>query len=802
MTSTYDHRIIQGAESGASCRRIEELPAGRGRLLRGVFADARRRRSGPRRRRRRSRSSPRPPRRRAAAAPRRRRRRPRSCCRPSRPRPRCSRPTARTATSPRASTRSAPSRRATRRSSPRTVDLTPELMAQIPAEILRDRRRRARRCRRAAAPARDLLRHDRLRDRAHRLATSSASGCASTIETGAYRTPLDRRASSSALLQPPDRGRRARALPAQGLPRPEAVLDRGPRHDGPDARRARSSCRRARGAQEVVIGMAHRGRLNVLAHNLGRPYETILAEFEGATASRREGGHRRSRRAAPATSSTTTAHEGAYELPRRRARSSVSLESEPEPPRVRRPGRRRAPRAPRRPSRAGPARPRTTPTPRSRSSSTATPPSPARAWSPRRSTCRRSTATRSAARSTSSRTTRSASRPTPRRRARPRYAVRPGEGLRRPDHPRQRRRRRGLHRRGAAGDGLPRGVRPRRRHRPDRLPPLRPQRDRRARLHAAGDVRARSRSTQRGLPSSTPSSWSRRASSRRRRSRPGDQERLGRAHAAATSELQGADRGGARTPDRRAATGEYRARPHAEPERRDRGPGRAAARRSTRSCCSVPEGFTVHPQARQAARAPPRGARRRRRHRLGARRGARVRLAARPRACRSASPARTPSAAPSASATWSCTTRRPGQTLLRRSRTCRGALAPFELHNSPLSEIACLGLRVRLLRRRRPRRSCSGRRSSATSSTRRQVIIDQFIVSRPGEVGPDLAPDAAAAARLRGLGPRALLARGSSASCSSPPRATSASPTRPRRRSTSTCCAARRGSPSSARWSS
>ncbi|MFN8130979.1 MAG: multifunctional oxoglutarate decarboxylase/oxoglutarate dehydrogenase thiamine pyrophosphate-binding subunit/dihydrolipoyllysine-residue succinyltransferase subunit [Solirubrobacteraceae bacterium] len=37
------------------------------------------------------------------------------------------------------------------------------------------------------------------------------------------------------------------------------------------------------GAKEVVIGMAHRGRLNVLAHNLGRPYDTIFAEFEGAS---------------------------------------------------------------------------------------------------------------------------------------------------------------------------------------------------------------------------------------------------------------------------------------------------------------------------------------------------------------------------------------------------------------------------------------------------------------------------------------------------------------------------------------
>ena len=35
------------------------------------------------------------------------------------------------------------------------------------------------------------------------------------------------------------------------------------------------------GAHEVVFGMAHRGRLNVLVHVLGRPYEAILREFEG-----------------------------------------------------------------------------------------------------------------------------------------------------------------------------------------------------------------------------------------------------------------------------------------------------------------------------------------------------------------------------------------------------------------------------------------------------------------------------------------------------------------------------------------
>src|SRR5712692_8841849 len=49
------------------------------------------------------------------------------------------------------------------------------------------------------------------------------------------------------------------------------------------------------GAHEVVIGMAHRGRLNVLAHTVGQPYEELLREFEGertiaAVVGRPEGG--------------------------------------------------------------------------------------------------------------------------------------------------------------------------------------------------------------------------------------------------------------------------------------------------------------------------------------------------------------------------------------------------------------------------------------------------------------------------------------------------------------------------------
>jgi len=37
----------------------------------------------------------------------------------------------------------------------------------------------------------------------------------------------------------------------------------------------------AGGAHEVVIGMAHRGRLNALVHTVGRTYESVLREFEG-----------------------------------------------------------------------------------------------------------------------------------------------------------------------------------------------------------------------------------------------------------------------------------------------------------------------------------------------------------------------------------------------------------------------------------------------------------------------------------------------------------------------------------------
>ena len=118
MTSTYDHRIIQGAESGRFLQRIEAYLRGEDGFYERVFGDlglALPALPAP--------TGPAVPATAAAAPsgapPRRRRRRPtRSCCRRCRPPPRCSRPTARTVISPLDSTRSAASRRATPRSIP------------------------------------------------------------------------------------------------------------------------------------------------------------------------------------------------------------------------------------------------------------------------------------------------------------------------------------------------------------------------------------------------------------------------------------------------------------------------------------------------------------------------------------------------------------------------------------------------------------------------------------------------------------------------------------------------------------
>ena len=83
---------------------------------------------------------------------------------------------------------------------------------------------------------------------------------------------------------------------------------------------------------------------------------------------------------------------------------------------------------------------------------------------------------------------------------------RAGARLQGADRARQRRRPGGVHRSGAAGVGLPPAVPARFPDRPGRLPPARPQRGRRAGVHAAADLPARRRRI-RPCASSTPRRW-------------------------------------------------------------------------------------------------------------------------------------------------------------------------------------------------------------------------------------------------------------------------------------------------------
>ncbi len=164
---------------------------------------------------------------------------------------------------------------------PESLNLTPELMSRIPASILRIGvegetlldalpRMREAYCGTVAYQIEHLSSHQQrmwLRE---------------MVETGAHRAPLDAD-QKKALLQ--------RLLEVFGFERFIQKAYLGQKMfsiEGLDAvvpmidslvTQARSA-----GAEEVVIGMAHRGRLSVLVHNLGRSAESIMAEFEGAKA--------------------------------------------------------------------------------------------------------------------------------------------------------------------------------------------------------------------------------------------------------------------------------------------------------------------------------------------------------------------------------------------------------------------------------------------------------------------------------------------------------------------------------------
>src|SRR5918999_707772 len=161
---------------------------------------------------------------------------------------------------------------------PATVNLTEDLMRRIPASVLR-----------VACPGETFadalpgLREtytgtiayeiEHISDHDQRVWLRKA------IETGAYRTALDeeekrrllRRLSEvealETYLHKAFLGKKQFSI--EGLDALVPMLD--------ELVELASSA----GAREVVIGMAHRGRLNVIAHTVGRGYRTILVEFEG-----------------------------------------------------------------------------------------------------------------------------------------------------------------------------------------------------------------------------------------------------------------------------------------------------------------------------------------------------------------------------------------------------------------------------------------------------------------------------------------------------------------------------------------
>ncbi len=274
LTSTYDHRLIQGAESGRFLQRIEALLQGEEHFYETVFGDL-------------GVVLPDPP---APPAP---------STVGSAPAPSPAAPA--TSEELLQAVQAATSVIKAHRThghlaarldplgsepegdpalSPRTVGLTPELMAQIPAKILRMYV--------PGATLADALPH--LRDTycgpiayeiEHIASHRQRVWLRERIESGEFRKALTHDEHKAVLkrLTEVDAFERflhkaylgAKQFSIEGLDMTVPMLDE------------LIQLSASQGAREVVIGMAHRGRLSVLAHNLGRPYETIFAEFEGAS---------------------------------------------------------------------------------------------------------------------------------------------------------------------------------------------------------------------------------------------------------------------------------------------------------------------------------------------------------------------------------------------------------------------------------------------------------------------------------------------------------------------------------------
>jgi len=162
---------------------------------------------------------------------------------------------------------------------PENLNLTPELMSRIPASILR-----------IGVPGETLLEAlPRMREAycgtiayqfEHLSSHQQRTWLREMVETGAHRAPLadeEKRRLLDRLIDVFEFERfiekaylGQKIFTIEGLDAVVPMLDE------------LVTLANRGGAEEVVFGMAHRGRLSVLAHNLGRSVESILAEFEGA----------------------------------------------------------------------------------------------------------------------------------------------------------------------------------------------------------------------------------------------------------------------------------------------------------------------------------------------------------------------------------------------------------------------------------------------------------------------------------------------------------------------------------------
>jgi 2-oxoglutarate dehydrogenase E1 component len=164
---------------------------------------------------------------------------------------------------------------------PAELDLTPEVMASIPAQTLRVYV--------PGATLADALPHLQATycgtiayEVEHIASHEERVWLREAIESGAYRQPLAPEERKALLQRLTDVETFERFLHKAYLGQKrfsiEGVDLLVPMLD------LTTELAATQGARHVVIGMAHRGRLNVLVHNVGRPYETILGEFEGSKA--------------------------------------------------------------------------------------------------------------------------------------------------------------------------------------------------------------------------------------------------------------------------------------------------------------------------------------------------------------------------------------------------------------------------------------------------------------------------------------------------------------------------------------